>query len=81
MPRSKKVKMGGRSNKGSAKRMNMMKMGALDLKKKIFVSDANDRNFTANGIDLVLHAGVKVEISLEMYKELSTVFPYLKFSN
>ena len=57
------------------------KLGSAKIKKgaKLYVRDVNDRDFRQNGIDLVLAAGEKKEVSKELYLELKDKFSYLEF--
>ena len=50
------------------------------MAKKYLVKDANDRFFTkeVHGFDLVLKAGVEVEVSAEVAKLIKKNVPYLE---
>lgn len=51
-----------------------------EVVKKYFVLDTNDRDFRANGHDVVLVANEKLEVSKEAFVALKKEFPYLTFS-
>ena len=61
-----------------AKKVKAVKKLGGKKNAKYYVSDANDRDFRANGIDLVLEAGVRKEVSAEQAKLLQKEYPYLK---